>query len=417
MLSFKLKNTQSAKAEQHPFHIVDSAPLPLFVRLTIVLIILHIVVLMTNWGQELRLQRLEFSPPQFDHVSPTAALFCAVVTLVIFWAQRLSDESLNPRLAGPIRVGLTIGSKLFISLEALYLGLMLFLASRLHFATQVIDFAQIDLSLVFEAVAWSAGILVVAPIAAALSWRWIKSTQPFCRAKAILLMLFSQLSSGWKSVRQQAEPTVLTFLWFDRLVVSMVCSALFYIATFPFRLLGLVFDSFGDRGKSAERRFVVVFDSYVERWRMFSISSSVLLGVFSDNSWWIFSIIVWSAFWALNLFVILASLAILDPLFFIPWLLGSIIYMMLTFVISWNLLKMLELAKGHVEYILFFVYLAVLSMFGLFSIAASSVTAMNDILEIDWSMSMLSKAKGAASQISARPRVRRFYQRRLTVHV
>jgi hypothetical protein len=45
MISFKLKPTQSAKAEQHPFHIVDSTPLPLFVAAAIVLFLLHVAFL------------------------------------------------------------------------------------------------------------------------------------------------------------------------------------------------------------------------------------------------------------------------------------------------------------------------------------------------------------------------------------
>jgi hypothetical protein len=45
MMTFKLKQTQSAKAEQHPFHIVDATPLPLFVASAIVLFLLHVAFL------------------------------------------------------------------------------------------------------------------------------------------------------------------------------------------------------------------------------------------------------------------------------------------------------------------------------------------------------------------------------------
>jgi len=41
----KLKNHVSAKAEQHPFHIVDATPLPLFMATAIVLGLLHIALL------------------------------------------------------------------------------------------------------------------------------------------------------------------------------------------------------------------------------------------------------------------------------------------------------------------------------------------------------------------------------------
>jgi hypothetical protein len=83
MVSFKLKNTQSAKAEQHPFHIVDSAPLPLFVGLATVLLLLHVAVFMTDWGQALRSEHVQMAPSQYDHVSPTSALVLVAVTILI----------------------------------------------------------------------------------------------------------------------------------------------------------------------------------------------------------------------------------------------------------------------------------------------------------------------------------------------
>jgi hypothetical protein len=42
MMTFKLKNADSAKANQHPFHIVDATPLPLFLAAAIVLLLLHV---------------------------------------------------------------------------------------------------------------------------------------------------------------------------------------------------------------------------------------------------------------------------------------------------------------------------------------------------------------------------------------
>jgi hypothetical protein len=41
----KLKNGSTAKAEQHPFHIVDPTPLPLFMATAIVLLLTHIAFL------------------------------------------------------------------------------------------------------------------------------------------------------------------------------------------------------------------------------------------------------------------------------------------------------------------------------------------------------------------------------------
>jgi len=40
-----LKNSETAKAQQHPFHIVDPTPLPLYVAAAIVLLRLHFVFL------------------------------------------------------------------------------------------------------------------------------------------------------------------------------------------------------------------------------------------------------------------------------------------------------------------------------------------------------------------------------------
>jgi len=44
-LPLKLKNVDSVKAQQHPFHIVDTTPLPLFMASAIVLTLLHIAFL------------------------------------------------------------------------------------------------------------------------------------------------------------------------------------------------------------------------------------------------------------------------------------------------------------------------------------------------------------------------------------
>jgi hypothetical protein len=41
----KLKNVDSAKAQQHPFHIVDPTPLPLFMATAIVFLLLHVAFL------------------------------------------------------------------------------------------------------------------------------------------------------------------------------------------------------------------------------------------------------------------------------------------------------------------------------------------------------------------------------------
>lgn len=43
--TLKLKNGTTAKAEQHPFHIVDTTPLPLFMASAVVLGLLHIAFL------------------------------------------------------------------------------------------------------------------------------------------------------------------------------------------------------------------------------------------------------------------------------------------------------------------------------------------------------------------------------------
>jgi hypothetical protein len=44
-MKLKLKNAGTVKAEQHPFHIVDATPLPLFVAMAIGLGLMHIAFL------------------------------------------------------------------------------------------------------------------------------------------------------------------------------------------------------------------------------------------------------------------------------------------------------------------------------------------------------------------------------------
>lgn len=45
MSSLKLKNAIGTKAEQHPFHVVDASPLPLFMSVAIVLGLRHVAIL------------------------------------------------------------------------------------------------------------------------------------------------------------------------------------------------------------------------------------------------------------------------------------------------------------------------------------------------------------------------------------
>lgn len=45
MTLIKLKKGNTAKHEQHPFHIVDQTPLPLFMAAAIVLLLMHVAFL------------------------------------------------------------------------------------------------------------------------------------------------------------------------------------------------------------------------------------------------------------------------------------------------------------------------------------------------------------------------------------
>jgi hypothetical protein len=41
----KLKNAETAKSQQHPFHIVDTTPLPLYMAVVLSLLLLHVAFL------------------------------------------------------------------------------------------------------------------------------------------------------------------------------------------------------------------------------------------------------------------------------------------------------------------------------------------------------------------------------------
>jgi len=46
MAAFRIKNADSAQAQQHPFHIVDPSPLPLFLAAAITLFLCHTAFLL-----------------------------------------------------------------------------------------------------------------------------------------------------------------------------------------------------------------------------------------------------------------------------------------------------------------------------------------------------------------------------------
>lgn len=48
----KLKNVASARAEQHPFHLVDASPLPFLVSANVAVILCSLAFFMHHWPQD-----------------------------------------------------------------------------------------------------------------------------------------------------------------------------------------------------------------------------------------------------------------------------------------------------------------------------------------------------------------------------
>lgn len=121
-LPLKLKNVDSVKAQQHPFHIVDTTPLPLFMASAIVLTLLHIAFLShpdypIHEQGTLFLSKLLQS---WNNSASTVALFGTFFFLIAFWGQKVSDESLAGHHTRKVQEGLRMGFIFFILSEVMF---------------------------------------------------------------------------------------------------------------------------------------------------------------------------------------------------------------------------------------------------------------------------------------------------------
>ena len=121
-LPLKLKNVDSVKAQQHPFHIVDTTPLPLFMASAIVLTLLHLAFL-SHPDYPIHEQGTLFLTKllqSWNNSASTVALFGTFFFLIAFWGQKVSDESLAGHHTRKVQDGLRMGFIFFILSEVMF---------------------------------------------------------------------------------------------------------------------------------------------------------------------------------------------------------------------------------------------------------------------------------------------------------
>lgn len=119
--TLKLKNGTTAKAEQHPFHIVDTTPLPLFMASAVVLGLLHIAFL-SHPDYPIHTQGIFLTKllEDWNNAASTLALLGTFFFLLAFWGQKVSDESRNGHHTRKVQNGLRMGFILFILSEVMF---------------------------------------------------------------------------------------------------------------------------------------------------------------------------------------------------------------------------------------------------------------------------------------------------------
>lgn len=120
-ITLKLKNGNTAKAEQHPFHIVDTTPLPLFMASAVVLGLLHIAFL-SHPDYPIHSQGIFLTKllEDWNNAASTLALFGTFLFLLAFWGQKVSDESRSGHHTRKVQNGLRMGFILFILSEVMF---------------------------------------------------------------------------------------------------------------------------------------------------------------------------------------------------------------------------------------------------------------------------------------------------------
>jgi len=120
----KLKNASNIKAEQHPFHIVDATPIPIFFSFTLAVFLFHAVIL-SHIEYPFNTQGTlitDFFGASF-HENIVMQFVCSLILLLLlfaFWGQKISDESLAGFHTKKIQNGLRLGFILFIISEVMF---------------------------------------------------------------------------------------------------------------------------------------------------------------------------------------------------------------------------------------------------------------------------------------------------------
>lgn len=121
MSNIKLKNAVGAKAQQHPFHIVDTTPLPLFMAAAITSLFLHIAFL-AHPDYPVKEQGILANKltEQWANPASTLCLIAVFLALMAIWGQKVSDESLAGHHTKKVQNGLRMGFILFIVSEVMF---------------------------------------------------------------------------------------------------------------------------------------------------------------------------------------------------------------------------------------------------------------------------------------------------------
>jgi cytochrome c oxidase subunit 3 len=121
MSTLKLKNGVSTKTEQHPFHIVDASPLPMFMSIAIVLGLMHVAFL-SHPDFPIAEQGVLLAKITSGWMNPVATLgwFATFLFLIAFWGQKVSDESIGGHHTRKVQNGLRLGFILFILSEVMF---------------------------------------------------------------------------------------------------------------------------------------------------------------------------------------------------------------------------------------------------------------------------------------------------------